>query len=65
MEKNYSNIEVLREQQVLAEVKALFASKGDGDGADFRLNFVAEIMDGYCPACGRGWSMPCYCTRDD
>lgn len=31
---------------------ALFASKcGYGPGADFRVAFVAEAMDGYCDAC--------------
>jgi hypothetical protein len=54
------------ELALLTAVKALFASKGDyGQGAEFRLAFVAEAMDGYCDACGRGGSYPCYCTRDD
>ena len=54
------------EQALLEAVKALFASKGEyGAGAEFRVAFVAEVMDGYCDACGNGGPRPCYCTRDD
>ena len=54
------------ELALLAAVKALFASKGGyGAGAEFRVAFVAEAMDGYCAACGNGGPGPCYCTRDE
>ena len=54
------------EDALLVAVKALFASKGEyGHGAEFRMAFVAEVMSGYCDACGIGGPGECYCTRDD
>lgn len=54
------------EADVLAMVKAIFASKsGVVDGSEFRVAFVKNAMQGYCDACGRGGIYHCYCTRDD
>ena len=53
------------EQELLDAVKALLSSKGPYEGAEFRLAFMAEAMEGFCDACGNGGKGPCYCTRDD
>ena len=55
-----------QEEQLLLDMKELFKSKSDyGIGADFRVAFIASVMDGYCDDCGNGGDSPCYCTRDD
>jgi len=54
------------EAALLKAVQELFASKSDyGDGAEFRVAFVADAMGGYCAACGSGGNGPCFCARDD
>jgi hypothetical protein len=54
------------EQDLLDAVKALFSSKGRSMiGAEFRVSFVAEAMNGYCNVCGICKPGPCYCTQND
>lgn len=46
--------------ELIAAVRAALSAMTD----DERVDFIDEVMDGYCHFCGSD-ILPCYCLRDD